>query len=644
MRTSAPSHTLFNQRTEPSLSVSQPIIELADLASLHRPVVTLIRAPRTIKPEIQAEITCYPCVSLRDPKQRYYSAVGLRMKAGKAGLLNKLIGVVLPDSKALILIPSLDNLPHREAVVSTLKQMNAPTTSSNELNTNMLNMYLDVINRLQVTNDVDILSNFYIGEQSFPFTLSRLEFPAELMEEQDLVSTFILLPLICYEQSDGSAIYLRSVGAVTRCGLNRYDPKIIRLREQTHGPKVKISNLDIQCYTIPDYISTQDIELLARTICSQLQDSKFPEYLGFVIPKQQAIMIVPGGKNIDQFIYPNLRTNYSQVSRLERMVMSLGCALTYVINSRDDDLVMTGEKARAISAQYTTTSSPLARVIPLPAPYPEGIKRMEALIGFTPHSQLVDLSKYARWLEPLVHSLPDQVTTSFSRPVAKATGRSAKGKPGAKRKALGADSMSFRNISSWRNSQEERNSPLIARQRRVKAKPDQNQLNTEALEHPRFVGFNDHQIRCFDLRSPKQGDLKSIAAIICKNCESIFALRFRQDELILFPPMNDMDIGLTKDHLPERSQLVLDFLTGLKTKAEQGRLNQSGGFKQLRSTTRKLYRLKLGDWRIGFQPLGLRHIAGLPKEVRIVFGITGADRRTNTTYNSDEPLLDYKWN
>jgi hypothetical protein len=36
----------------------------------------------------------------------------------------------------------------------------------------------------------------------------------------------------------------------------------------------------------------------------------------------------------------------------------------------------------------------------------------------------------------------------YNRPVAKAIGRSAKGKPGAKRKALGADSVSFRNISN----------------------------------------------------------------------------------------------------------------------------------------------------------------------------------------------------
>jgi hypothetical protein len=39
-------------------------------------------------------------------------------------------------------------------------------------------------------------------------------------------------------------------------------------------------------------------------------------------------------------------------------------------------------------------------------------------------------------------------TAGYTRPVAKAIGRSAKGKPGAKRKALGADSVSFRNIST----------------------------------------------------------------------------------------------------------------------------------------------------------------------------------------------------
>jgi hypothetical protein len=41
-----------------------------------------------------------------------------------------------------------------------------------------------------------------------------------------------------------------------------------------------------------------------------------------------------------------------------------------------------------------------------------------------------------------------RIALKNNRPVAKATGRSAKGKPGAKRKALGADSVSFCNISN----------------------------------------------------------------------------------------------------------------------------------------------------------------------------------------------------
>jgi rfaE bifunctional protein nucleotidyltransferase chain/domain len=48
----------------------------------------------------------------------------------------------------------------------------------------------------------------------------------------------------------------------------------------------------------------------------------------------------------------------------------------------------------------------------------------------------------------------DYSSNGLNRPVAKATGRPAKGKPGAKRKALGADSVSFRKIpNKWPEAQ-----------------------------------------------------------------------------------------------------------------------------------------------------------------------------------------------